>query len=322
MNLFFKSRHVVKSDDIDMKIGMALHIIFSSIAKSVRDFGGSHVVMALEGKSWRRDLYPQYKLARREARDERTPEEKEEDELFFQAYDDFLKFMENQTNVTVLQHPRCEADDFIARWIQNHPDDKHVIISSDSDYYQLISDNVSQYNGVKGEHITINGIFNDRGKPVIDNKTKEQKSIGDPEYVLFEKCIRGDKTDGIFSAYPGVRKKGTKNKIGILEAYADRVNKGFNWNNFMLQRWVDHEGNEHKVIDKYNLNRTLIDLSQQPEDIKQALDETIIAAVQKEPVTQVGIKFMKFCGKYSLDRIAQNATEHAEYLNARYNQID
>ena len=318
MNLFFKSRHVVRGDDIDIKIGMTLHIIFSSIAKSVRDFGGSHVVLALEGKSWRRDIYPQYKLARREARDERTPEEKEEDELFFQAYSDFLDFMENQTNCTVLQHPRCEADDFIARWIQNHPDDDHIIISSDSDYYQLISQNVSQYNGVKGEHITIQGIFNDRGKSVLDAKTKTQKTIGDPEYVLFEKCIRGDKTDGIFSAYPGVRKKGTKNKIGIQEAFADRINKGYDWNNFMLQRWTDHHGEEHKVIDKYKLNRTLIDLSQQPDDVKQALDETIIQAVQKQPVGQVGIKFMKFCGKYSLDRIAQKATEHAEYLNARY----
>ena len=27
-----------------------------------------------------------------------------------------------------------EADDFIARWIQNHPDAEHVIVSSDSDF--------------------------------------------------------------------------------------------------------------------------------------------------------------------------------------------
>ena len=320
MNLFFKSRHVVRGDDIDMKIGMALHIIFSSIAKSVRDFGGTHVVMCLEGKSWRRDIYPQYKLARREAKDERTEDEREEDRAFFEAYDDFLKFMADNTNVTVLQHMRCEADDFIARWIQNHPDEKHVIISSDSDYYQLISETVSQYNGIKGEHIKLNGIVNERGKPVMDSKTKQQKSIGDPEYVLFEKCIRGDKTDGIFSAYPGVRGKGTKNKVGIQEAFADRSKKSYDYNNFMLQRWTDHHGEEHRVLDRYQLNKTLIDLTQQPDDIKEAMDLVIVDAVQKPQVGQVGIKFMKFCGKYDLDRLVNNATEHANYLNNGYGQ--
>ena len=34
-------------------------------------------------------------------------------------------------------------------------------------------------------------------------------------------------------------KKGTKNKVGLIEAFEDRKNKGFNWNNMMLQRWVD-----------------------------------------------------------------------------------
>ena len=36
-----------------------------------------------------------------------------------------------------------EADDLIALWIQAHPNDKHVIISSDSDFYQLINSSLS-----------------------------------------------------------------------------------------------------------------------------------------------------------------------------------
>jgi len=317
-NMFFRARHVVRGSDIDTKIGMAYHIMFSAINKAYKDFNGSHVVFCLEGRSWRKDHYIPYKANRAVAREALTEAEVEEDRAFWQAFDDFKDFIDQKTNCTVLQHQQCEADDFIARWIQNHPNDEHVIISSDSDFYQLLSETVTQYNGISNQHIKIDGIVNDKGKPVIDKKTKEQKQIGDPEYLLFEKCVRGDTSDNIFSAYPGVRKKGTKNKIGIQEAFADKDNKGFDWNNFMLQRWTDHDGVEHRVLEDYQRNRELIDLTAQPDNIKVALDEAIVEQVNKTPTGQVGIKFMKFCGKYDLQKISENPTDHATYLNAGY----
>ena len=318
LNMFYRARHVVRGDDIETKIGMAYHIMFSAINKAWRDFNGAHVVFCLEGRSWRKDHYIPYKANRAVARAAATEQEQEEDRAFWQAFDDFKDFIDQKTNCTVLQHKQCEADDFIARWIQNHPDDEHVIISSDSDFYQLLSETVTQYNGISNCHIKLDGIVNDKGKPVIDKKTKEQKQIGDPSWLLFEKCIRGDTSDNVFSAYPGARKKGTKNKIGLLEAFADKNDKGFNWNNFMLQKWVDHEGVEHRVLDDYQRNMELIDLTAQPVGIKEALDETIVEQVQKDPKGQVGIHFMKFCGKHDLQRISDQAEAHSEYLNASY----
>ena len=318
LNMFYRARHVVRGDDIETKIGMAYHIMFSAINKAWKDFNGSHVVFCFEGRSWRKDHFTPYKANRKVARDALTPREQEEDQKFFEAFDELKDFIERRTNCTVLQHKQCEADDFIARFIQNHPDDKHVIISSDSDFYQLINENTTQYNGITNQHICLDGVYNDRGKPVIDKKTKEQKQIGDPDWLLFEKCIRGDTSDNVFSAYPGARKKGTKNKIGLLEAFADKNDKGFNWNNFMLQKWVDHEGVEHRVLDDYQRNMELIDLTAQPAPIKQALDETIVTQVQRVPNTGVGIHFMKFCGKHDLQRVSEQAEAHAEYLNASY----
>lgn len=318
MNTFFRSRHIVRGNDIDEKIGMAFHVLFSSINKSVRDFGGDHVVFCLEGKSWRKSVYPPYKRNRIADPDSMTDEQIEEDRAFMDAYSDFVQFIKENTNCTVLQHFNCEADDFIARWIQNHPCDDHIIISTDSDFYQLVSPSVSIYNGVTGHHVTLDGIFNDRGKPIVDAKTKEPKKLESPEWLLFEKCIRGDIGDNIFSAYPGVRKKGTKNKTGMIEAFEDRNQKGFSWNNFMLQRWVDHNGEEHKVLDDYNRNKQLIDLTQQPDDIKEAMDNVIIDAVKKEPISQVGIRFMKLCGKYNLEKLSEKANDHVIYLNKTY----
>ena len=318
-NMFFRARHVVqRGADPKDKIGMAYHIMFASINKVFREQKGTHVVLCLEGRSWRKDAYEPYKRNRSAARAALTVSEQEEDRMFWDAFDELKVFFEQRTNCTVLQQGRCEADDFIARWIQNHPDDKHCIVSSDSDFYQLLNKNVQQYNGITGQLITVGGIFDDRGRPVIDKKTKEAKELGDPQWLLFEKCIRGDTSDNVFSACPGARKKGTKNKVGMMEAFADKDNKGYNWNNFMLQRWTDHEGVENRVLEDYQRNMHIIDLTAQPDDIKEALDGVIVEQVQKESKSQVGIHFMKLCGKWGMQRTADKAQDHAEYLNKAY----
>jgi len=317
-NTFFRARHVINGD-ADIKLGMAFHITLNSIKKAWQDFGGTHVVFCLEGRSWRKDHYKPYKAQRAATRAAHTEREAEEEKVFWEAFDTFKEFVTEKTNCTVLQHSRLEADDLIAGWIQSHPNDDHVIISTDTDFVQLIAPNVRQFNGVSETTITHEGIFDAKGKRVIDKKTQEPKAIPDPQWLLFEKCMRGDTSDNVFSAYPGVREKGTKNKVGLREAYGDRDSKGYAWNNLMLQRWSDHEGKEHRVLDDYERNRILIDLSAQPEEIKNIIKETIsIATGANKNISQVGIRLMKFCNLYDLKKIADQAQAYAEPLNARY----
>jgi 5'-3' exonuclease len=317
-NMFFRARHVVRGDDAETKVGMAYHIMFNSINKVWRDFNGRHVIFCFEGRSWRKSVSSDYKANRAAARAALTEKEAEEDKMFWEAFDQFKEFLTNKTNCTILRHEACEADDFIARWIQNHPDREHVIVSSDSDFFQLLAPNVRIYNGITKTTITLEGFFDDKGKTIIDKKTKQAKAAPDPQWLLFEKCMRGDSSDNVFSAYPGVREKGTKNKVGLREAFADRNDKGYNWNNLMLQRWTDHEGVEHRVRDRYEANRQLIDLTQQPDDIKLALDATINESINKEAKRQVGVEFLRFCGKWDLQDIAKRPDDHVAYLNSRY----
>jgi hypothetical protein len=122
----------------------------------------------------------------------------------------------------------------------------------------------------------------------------------------------------VFSAYPGVRTKGSKNKVGLTEAFADRDKKGFDWNNLMLQRWTDHNGVEHRVLDDYNRNVTLVDLTAQPEDIKAKIDATVRAGALKKSRPMVGAQFLKFCGKYELNRLSEHSSNYAELLSAEY----
>jgi len=318
-NTFFRARHVVRGD-IDTKVGMALHITLNSIKKAWSDFKADHVVFCLEGRSWRKDFYQPYKRNRQETRNSMSPREAEEDKIFWEIFDEFKDFITNKTNCTVLQNPVLEADDLIAGWVQNHPHDNHVIISTDGDFAQLIAPNVKQYNGVSNTTITHDGYFDDKGKPVVDKKTKQTKPAPKPEWLLFEKCMRGDTSDNVFSAYPGVRVKGTKNKVGLTEAFQDKKTKGFAWNNMMLQRWVDHEGAEHRVLDDYNRNVTLCDLSAQPTEIRKIID-TAIKDVEPKDISQVGMRLMKFCAKWDMQRIADQAALFAEPLQAKYKKV-
>jgi 5'-3' exonuclease len=317
-NTFFRARHVINGD-ADIKLGMAFHITLNSVKKAWQDFNGSHVIFCLEGRSWRKDYYTPYKAQRTAARAAHTEKEADEEKIFWEAFDTFKDFIIDKTNCTVLQNPRLEADDLIAGFIQSHPNDNHVIISTDTDFVQLIAPNVKQYNGVMETTITHEGIFDAKGKRVIDKKTQEPKTIPDPEWLLFEKCMRGDTSDNVFSAYPGVRTKGTSKKVGLTEAFEDRKSKGYNWNNLMLQRWTDHNGQEHRVLEDYERNRRLIDLSHQPEDIKAVIAETITTATSaNKNISQVGIRLIKFCNLYDLKKIADQAQSYAEPLNARY----
>jgi 5'-3' exonuclease len=317
-NTFFRARHAVRGD-ADMKIGMALHTTFQSIRKAWQDFNGSHVVFCLEGRSWRKDFYEPYKRNRQETRDALTEAQQEEDKVFWETFDDFKNFLNDKTNCTVLQHKQLEADDLIAGWIQAHPKDDHVIISTDGDFAQLIAPNVKQYNGVQKVTITHEGYFDEKGKEVIDKKTKAPKGKPDPQWLLFEKCMRGDTSDNVFSAYPGVRKKGTKNKVGLLEAYEDRTTKGFNWNNLMLQRWTDHLGEEHRVLDDYTRNVILCDLSAQPPEVKELIGQTIAQGIDAQKnISQVGIRLIKFANSYELNKITEQAETFAKPLTAKY----
>jgi 5'-3' exonuclease len=321
-NLFFRARHGAhRGADTWEKIGMALHITLMAANKMARRFDADHVVFTLEGRSWRKDAYKPYKNNRTVARAALTEHEQEEDKMFWETYDNLTKYLSEKTNCSVIRCATAEGDDIIARWIALHPQDEHVIISSDTDFVQLVAQNVKQYNGITDELITVEGIFDAKGKRVIDKKTKEEKTLPNPEWLLFEKCVRGDSSDNVFSAYPGVRTKGTKNKVGLLEAFEDKNKKGFNWNNLMLQRWTDPDGVEHRVLDDYERNRMLIDLTAQPQEVKDTVDACIREMISHKDVGQVGVRFMQFCGKFELNKCSENAESFGKWMNETYKGV-
>lgn len=325
-NLFFRCIYGASGDSY-AKAGLALHIILRSIKKVWREHKADHIVFALEAKSWRYEVFPKYKAHRKVLAQLKTAREQEDDMVYRETLDEFINFLKTKTNTTVLQCNRVEGDDFIARWVQNHPEDEHVIISGDTDFIQLLAPNVNIYDGVKDITIKQDGVYNAEGAPLkFSLKSDGKLKVGEEldlvnndfeieeawwERALFMKCIRGDAGDGIFTAYPRVR----ENKLKA--AWEDRKEQGYNWNNLMLQTWKDGD-DEVRVVDRYNFNKGLIDLTLQPDDVKEVMDQAIIEAVSKPATSGVGIHFLRFCEKNGLVNISKEAKDHTGYLNAPY----
>lgn len=315
-NCFHRAINVApRSTDTWTKVGLALHITLSGLKKLQDMFEPDHVVFAAEGRSWRKDFDSDYKLNRKVKAQGRTNEEKEEMEVMYEMINDFLEFVDTQSNSTLLRSPRAEADDYIARWIQTHPEDQHIIVSTDTDFRQILQHNVRQYNPVQELMYTIDGVYDNKGKLATD-KHGEPLEVPVPEFLLFQKCIKGDTSDNVFSAYPGVRMKSSKKAVGIQEAFDDRHNKGYAWNSFMNQKWTRHDGVEMTVKNAYAHNQILVDLTLQPPEIIEELDSTIFGREPKS-ISMVGVYFLRFAAKWDLVHVQRSPESYVKLFNKK-----
>jgi 5'-3' exonuclease len=363
-NLFQRAAKGTQGDAFT-RAGAGLSMCFTGMQKLFDSYECDHLVVCADGRSWRYDIFPEYKSQRRLRRAELSIAEREEEEIIHTALAELVTFIGTQTNITLLQSNNAEADDYIGRFIRLHHEDDHVILSSDSDFVQLIADNVQIYDAMLGRHISKGGVKDERGNDLcfdvdpskgkikVRGTLKEEKikhdlaekkkakekdgyepvpfewSVEDEWWkkALFLKIIRGDVSDSIFSAYPGIRYKGSKKAVGIEAAWNDRHEMGFDWNNFMNQTWQKAIGEDDEgqplmedivVKDAFERNRILIDLLAQPQHILQELDMVIVDEIQKDAARDIGSNFLRFCGRHQLPRISQNANVHARYLAKSY----
>ncbi len=307
----------------NVMIGLVLTSVFNGLLTAFYKFKADHVVAAFDLRSWRRDFFEDYKGNRRDK--VRTPQEEADHELINRIIDEVRDFLRDYTNVTVLETIGAEADDFIARWTQIHNDPvfHHTIISADSDFKQLISPTVELYNPMSNTLYTTYGVFFQDGRKkrreeqevelygqswkVKLDKTGEPETI-EPEWELFEKCIRGDTNDNIQSAWPRVT------TVKMRKAFEGDVAE---YNNFINSTW-GKDGEKNSVRELYEWNRTLIDLTRQPPEIIDMMDDTIADALDLEPARMIGAYFGKFCGKYKLTRLTPRAEQFVHMLSKRY----
>ena len=149
----------------------------------------------------------------------------------------------------ILFHPNLEADDcaaITAKWIlKKKPDSNITIITSDTDYMQLIRPGIQLYNL---QYRKVN---------------TEKNSFGDPDKDLLYKIIGGDKSDNI----PPIFKRGGKKKI--MKCYEDRE--------YFKTLLIKEYGNEELGFSAVKKNRQLIDFNEIPLYLKNEFLNSIIS---------------------------------------------
>ena len=236
----------VITQGIDVDENLIRHTILNSIrmyrTKFKKEYG--EVVICCDGfKNWRRDYFPQYKYKRKESREK----SKIDWDRLFEITNMVKEELVEHFPYKVIHIDECEADDIIAQLSEftqqfgNY--EKVMIVSSDKDFAQLqVHENVAQFSPMKKNFIN---------EPA-------------PRKFLVEHILKGDASDGIPNVLSGddcfvegIRQTPVRKKFIDEVLSSDQSDLG------------DVLNEEQKR--NYHRNKTLIDLTETPDLVKQKI---------------------------------------------------
>jgi hypothetical protein len=294
-NLLYRCFYSQKNEDQETISGMAVHIALTTVNKYFKQYKPKkRVVMCFDRGSWRKEYTASeqclskkpYKGNRRQ---DMSPAQQLKWEQFKEHLVEFERLIEQYTTIVTLYCERLEADDLMAGFVQQHPNDNIIIVTADSDMAQLF----------KYENVDI-------VSPITDKPQSLSKFNNDPKYYLYQKCLRGDTTDNIQSAYPRLR------TTRIEKSYNDPYDRA----NLMNEVWTDQNKTEYVVGDMFKENQILIDLEYQPDDIKQLIIETINTELSIQKKFSM-FHILKFLTKYELNKIKDSIDLFIPMLSKR-----
>jgi len=228
--------------DIKPNKEMIRHMVINSLRGfnlKFKEQYGTMVLCADAGDPWRRDIYPNYKHARRKGRVDSATDW---DNIFNCITEIKNEIAENFPYV-MMYIEKAEADDIIGALVFNHSNEPIMIISGDKDFIQLQSNtNVKQYSPIQK-------VFVGEGL--------------DPKKFLHEQIIKGDRSDGI----PNIL---SPDDIFLTGEKQRPINKK------RLEEWANVSniplGSETSKY--YERNKRLIDLSCMPKELERTIINT------------------------------------------------
>lgn len=221
-------------------LGLIRHMVINSVRSARQRFyekyGEPVLCYDSRVKGWRKEIFPAYKANRKKLR--------EHSNVDWNALYDIIRQVKQEIKETfpykTMEVASCEGDDLIAILAKNIPG-KHLILSSDHDFFQLHNEKIYQWCPSK----------------------KTMLLCKDPEKEIIRHIMRGDSGDGVpnFLSPDTVFIDGGRQKP-IFEK--------------KLAEWIDVPLNTFctsEMIRNYERNKTMIDFSQIPEHIKDAILE-------------------------------------------------
>jgi DNA polymerase-1 len=179
--------------------GMATEVvmIFSNMLdKYLRETDADHIAVIFDasGRSFRNEMYGEYKANRREMPDDLAPQL------------EHVRRAAEAFGVCHIEMANFEADDLIATYARHAVEAgaKVTILSSDKDMMQLVAD----------DRVMMRDPMTDR--PIGEAEVREKFGVG-PDKVIEVQALCGDSTDNV----PGVPGIGVKTAAELINAYGD-----------------------------------------------------------------------------------------------------
>ena len=258
--------------EIEQNIDLVRHTIFNIIRQynvEHRDQFGEMILCMDHTSNWRREAFPQYKASRRKAR-------KESDVDWQMVYTELNKvrdeLMENGP-YRCIRIEGCEADDVIGAICEAHSNPSPIlIISPDKDFVQLQKyPNVKQYSNLQKKWV----------EPEVS-----------AEYDLLVKVLKGDTGDGV------------PNVLSDDETFINEERQTPLTRKKIEALMANPEALGTTIARRIVRNRTLIDLTRTPEDIKEETD----AAFTNRPNGSI-TKMMTLLAKHQMKMMMESLSD-------------
>lgn len=255
-----------------------------SIGYAIRNIKPTRVIICFDGKGGsarRKKLFPQYKAQRtvntRLTRINSNSSVEDERISMGQQIQRLTNYLE-KLPVTVMATERIEADDAIAYIAkQVLPNSQHFIMSTDTDFLQLIDDRIQ--------------VWSPTAKKFYFKEDMKSRFNLRPENYILYKSLTGDKSDNI----PGIKGLGQKTlekRLPML--FGDDIVSMDDLVNDAMDR-----KSEAKVLNSIAESRSLLDLNfrlMQLHDVDiSGVAKESIRNIVEQPVTRlVQFEFLKF----------------------------
>lgn len=234
----------VVTQKLDIDENLVRHMILNSIRLYRTKYQASYgeIVICTDGmKNWRKDVFPNYKFKRKDARKESKMDWNE----LFRITNMVLEELKEHFPYKVIGHEKCEADDVIGVLATNTQEfgryEQVMIISSDKDFAQLQQyENVSQYSPMK--------------KGLI----KEPN----PRKQLVELVLKGDQSDGV------------PNVLSADNCFAEGIRQTPLRQKAIDALTIDPLSMGQDIYRNYQRNYKLICLSQTPDQYQEEIINT------------------------------------------------
>ena len=197
---------------------------------------GELVLCCDDRKSWRKELFPNYKASRKKTRSAASIDWENLYECLNQLKEELIEWFPYK----VIQTEKAEADDVIAVLV-GLANERTLILSSDKDFIQLHQFNVRQYSPMQKKFVE-----------------------GDAKWSLHEKLVKGDVGDGV------------PNIMSDDNVFIDEGRRQKPITKKKVDAWYDLDPDMYcdaEMLRNYNRNKQLIDLSEVPESIRINITE-------------------------------------------------